>query len=142
VHPPQIDEQRNAVVEHAIGIGKGKVQFGFGALCLGWVWYRPERGHRMTRPDRTGFIRGAVAKREDEIHFRRVGLGKLVPAFRAGEARIVVEAFEQLQRVGIDLALRLRTGGKGLEPAGTEPIEDGFRHDDRAELALQRNSTL
>src|SRR3546814_2836521 len=65
------------------------------------------RGHRVAGPDGTVFSRRIVADGEDEIHDRRAGLGKLLPALRAQALGRIADACQQPERVRID-----RTSGE------------------------------
>ena len=122
----QADEDRDAVVEHAVGIGEGEMLLGLGAFHGGRVRHAPMRRHRLARPDRAGFVRRVVADREDEIHLGRARSREFVPALRAGEGGIVVEALQKLECIGMHLAFGMRAGRKRLEPAGADPVEDRF----------------
>ena len=84
------------------------------------------RGGRMAGPDRAGFGGRLVADGEDEIHLLGAILCKLVPAFRPREGCVVAELFQQQNRMRIDLAARLRPGGKPLEPALAELVDNRF----------------
>ena len=127
----QAGEDRDAIVQHAIGLGEGEMLLRLGAFDRGRVGHAPMRRHRLARPDRAGFAGGVVADREDEVHLGRAGRGELVPVLRAGEGRVVVEALQQLERIGMDLALGMRAGRERLEPAGADAVEDRLG-DDRA----------
>src|SRR6185295_18871139 len=57
--------------------------FVFAAFKGGGIGKAPMRDDRLARPNRADFAGGRIANRDDEIHFRRAGASKLVPAFRA-----------------------------------------------------------
>src|SRR6267378_614335 len=58
-----------------------------------------------------------IADGEHEIHFRRAGLGELVPALAAHTGRSQVQPFQQLDRERMHAAAREAAGAVTLEPS-------------------------
>jgi hypothetical protein len=99
------------------------------------------RRHRLSRPDWTGFARGGVADREDEIQFRRAGAGELVPALRPEAVGRVAIGVENPEREGVDPPLRMAACGERVEvaPSLRKMLSAKI---ERALLPVQRNRTL
>src|ERR1700726_896600 len=87
------------------------------------------RGHRLTGPHRTGLVSRVVANGEHEIELGGVGPGKLAPAFRSQVAYVEIQFAQQIDRVPVDLSLRLAPCGECPKNASAGPIEDSFRQD-------------
>src|SRR4029079_5390812 len=102
-------------MQHPVGILEGKRSFGLWAFGLLWIRNAPVRGHRLPRPDRTGFAGCVVTNGEDEIQGRRAGPGEFGPRLRTEFRRVVVEAAQKPQRVWIDLPFGLAAGAECLE---------------------------
>src|SRR6478735_12155348 len=100
----------------------------FGIIAFGRSGIRnsPMRGHRMTWPDGTDFVRGIVANREDEVELRCVRPRELVPAFRTQLRNIVAEAGQQFERTGMNLSLGEASCATGTEPTSSSPVHDRF----------------
>src|SRR6266403_3443534 len=58
-----------------------------------------------------------IADGEHEIHFRRAGLGELVPSLAAHTGRSQVQSFQQLDRERMHAAAREAAGAVTLEPS-------------------------
>jgi hypothetical protein len=125
----EIGEDADAVAQHPIGLGEGQATLRLRPLGGGGVWNAPMGGHRLARPDRAHFIRRVVADGEDEIHHRRARCRKLVPALGAQGGGRVVHLAQQIERIGMNLALRMAAGAEALEAAGALAVEDAFRKD-------------
>src|SRR3974390_1207179 len=67
----QTGENRNSIVEHAVGVSEGKADFGLvpGRRC--GVGQAPMRRHRLPRPHRAGLRCCIVTQREYEIELWR-----------------------------------------------------------------------
>jgi hypothetical protein len=87
------------------------------------------RRHRLARPDRTGFARGVVADREDEIHHRRVGLREFFPALRTQIIHRVVHVAEYLDGEGVHYPFGLAAGRERFEAAPAIPAQDRLGED-------------
>ena len=63
-------------------------------------------------PGQTGQVSagGVVANRENKIELWRVWLRELQPTFRASIAHVEVQLAQQIERVGMNLPLRLASG--------------------------------
>ena len=77
----QADEDRDAGIEHAVGLGEGVADFRIRAGRLGGVGHAPVPAHGLARPGRADLGGGVVADREDEIRVRRIRAPEV--AFRA-----------------------------------------------------------
>lgn len=108
---------------------EGAAFFHFGAFDRGGVFYTPVGCHRMSKPDRAGFSGGAVADREDEVHFRCARLSELVPALRTEAGRWISKRLELVKGMRVDLAFRMAAGRESLEAALAFHIQDGLRQD-------------
>src|SRR5471030_232762 len=64
----------------------------------GGIGEPPMGADGLARPDRTDFARGLIADREDEIHHRHAGCGKLVPALASQVRRRQLEQPQQIER--------------------------------------------
>src|SRR3546814_20264394 len=62
---------------------KNTAFFFIAALSGGRVFEPPMRRYGLARPAGAYFARRAIAHRNDEVHLRRAGNGKFVPAFTA-----------------------------------------------------------
>src|SRR5438270_9011486 len=131
----QVDEDADAIVEHAIGIGKGQMALGVVAGGLGGIGHAPMRRHRLARPDRTDFVGGIIADGEYEIELGGAVHGKFIPALRAQIGGPVVELPEEIDRVGMHLAFGMAAGAERLEFSSTVAVEDGFGHDRSGRVA-------
>jgi hypothetical protein len=93
------------------------------------------RRHRLSRPDRAGFIGRVVADGENEIHLGGAGNREFLPVLRTSEGRVVVEGFQKLERERMDLSFRVRSGRISLEPAGSDTIENRLGKDRPCRIA-------
>ncbi len=131
----QSGENRNAIAEHAQGIGKGQMLFGLVAFEGGGIWKAPMGSHGLTWPMRT-LLRGSViTEGKDKIERRGIGCREFVPALRAEPFSLIIGFFQSCECVGIDLALRLRPRTERSEPALTQPVELCFSHNRARRIA-------
>ena len=114
------------------------------ALHFRGVWHSPMRSRRVTGPIRANLACGVVADGDDQVHVRGTGLAELVPVLAAqsvGADTSVAQHF-QGHRVGLLVCSRTAAGRKGAK----RPPPVWFRMASarmlRAELWVQRNSTL
>jgi hypothetical protein len=100
------------------------------------------RRHRLARPDWTGFARGGVADREDEIQFRRAGAGELVPTLRPEAVGRIAVSLESLERQRVDLPFGWLPAEKALKRPAPSLRKMLSAKIERALLPVQRNRTL
>ena len=86
-------------------------------------------GHRLAGPDRAGFGSGVIAKREREIELGPVRAGEFGPALRAETAHVVVQPFQEIERVGMHVALGLAAGRKRAKPSLSRAVQNRLGHD-------------
>ena len=125
----QIYEDGNSVLEVARRQDEGRFLLDIGSFDSGRVFDAPMRGHRLPRPDRTGFARRVVADREHEIHFRRAGRCKFFPSFRAQALGRIIEAFEHFESERIDSPLRVASSREGAEAPRAVFAQNAFGED-------------
>jgi hypothetical protein len=91
----------------------------------------PMRGHRLARPKGTRLSRGLVTYGEDEMQWRRIRFSKLVPALASQPFGRHVMLLQDLEREGIDGALRMtsRAERPKLTPGDAGMIGERLRHD-------------
>jgi hypothetical protein len=77
----QCREDRDALMQHPVGILERESDLGRGAARFRRIGNAPMRPHRLAGPHRTGFARGVVADREREIERRRPRPRKLAQDF-------------------------------------------------------------
>ena len=131
----QADENRDAVVEHPERVGEGEPDFSLVAGGGCGIGNAPMRGHRLARPHRAGLGRRVVANREHEIELRRVRPGELAPVLGAKAADVEIELAQEIDRIGVNSALRLAAGREGAKFSPPLPIQDGFGHDRARRIA-------
>jgi hypothetical protein len=110
---------RYAIVEHAVRVREGKADFSLFASLRGGVRQAPMNGHRLPRPDRAHFRCGIVAKRKYEIECRRFRARELRPV-GAQAGYVIVQLAQQIERIGMDAALRMASSREGA--AITRPV--------------------
>jgi hypothetical protein len=82
--------------------------------------------HRLARPDGANFRSGIVANREHEIEFRRAGNGEFIPVLGAEALGGMVELLQQVEGVGMNLALWLASRAVGFEFSQAFALQDCF----------------
>src|SRR5918993_3899365 len=87
------------------------------------------RRHRVPRPDWASFPGSIVANRENEIHFRSAGNGKLVPALRAEALSVELQVGQKPQRCWMNLALGEAASRIGLEVTLAHAVHERFGKD-------------
>src|SRR5215475_12075123 len=79
----QAGEQLYAVLQRREGLAKGAATLDLRAFDRGRVGQPPMSGHRLARPRRARFARGAVANGEDEVHDGCAGGCEFIPGLRS-----------------------------------------------------------
>ena len=77
----QAGEDRDAGIEHAVGLGEGVIFASVPVAAAGSGTPHPVRAHGLAGPGGADLGGGVVANREDEIHVRRIRAPEV--AFRA-----------------------------------------------------------
>ena len=94
----QVDEDSKAEDELAEHVTKYGAFFLVAAGGGGGVFKSPMGGQWVAGPVRAGFACGVVAHCDDEIHLRRIGRAKLVPALATQILYRIVDSFNLLNR--------------------------------------------
>src|ERR1700730_7465539 len=79
----QREKKIDSAVENKKCIAESSVDFGGASLDSRWVGDSPVRGHRLSRPQRTGLLGSLIADGKDEVHFWRAGAREFVPTLAA-----------------------------------------------------------
>src|SRR5579871_442371 len=85
------------------------------------------RDRGMPRPDGADFTSRVIADREDEIHLRSIGTGKLVPPLAADARRVTAKRMQSFQGEGIYRARWGASGAVGLESPRAHLVQQTFR---------------
>jgi hypothetical protein len=96
----------------------------------------------VTGPVWASFASGVVANGEDEVHVWGVGGAELVPALASQAADRVPGVCHLLDGKRIDRSARVATGGEPLKRPFPIVVTKASAMMLRAELPVQRNSTL
>src|SRR5665213_24821 len=92
------DESLDPGLEYAQRCADGLPLLCVAAYDRSRIRHAPMGRDRITRPDRTDFASRLVAYGDDEIHHRRAGAGKFLPALRAQPLRRKAQLFQKLDR--------------------------------------------
>src|ERR1700719_133812 len=87
------------------------------------IGHAPMGGHRLPRPYRARFGRGVVAERKGEIKLGYVRAGEFGPTFGAKSAHVVVQPFEDIDRIGVNVPLGMAAGREGTKPSLSRAVE-------------------
>jgi hypothetical protein len=82
--------------------------------------------HRLARPDGANFRSGIVANGEHEIELWRTFNGEFIPVLGTKALGGVIELLQQVEGVGMNLALGLASRTVGVEFAKAFALQDGF----------------
>src|SRR5271157_4019567 len=135
------EKKTDPPVENEERVAKSAVDFGGVSLNGGRVGNSPVRGHGLSRPERTGFLGGIVANREDELHLGSARLPEFVPAFAAQARCGNASPRKLLQSFGTDHPRRTTSGTVGAESRLSFVVEDRLGHDGtrRVSCAQEQN---
>src|SRR5687767_2189220 len=127
----QARKQLNPASQHEERVTKRTAPLGVGRRDRRRVRDAPMRGHRLARPKGTPLRRGLVTYGEDEMQWRRIRFSELVPTLASQPFGRHVMLLQDLEREGIDGALRMtsRAERPKLTPGDAGMIGERLRHD-------------
>ena len=99
------------------------------------ILYTPVRAHRLARPHRANLAGRVVADGKDEIHLRRSGLRKFIPALAAQICDRHALGRKKLNRKRIDRSARMASSTKAAKAALAKIGEDAFGEDAARRIA-------
>src|SRR6516165_6497060 len=109
------NKNRDTIVEHAECLRKGKADFGLVASSCSRIGNAPMRRHRLTRPHWAYLLCRVVADRENKIKLRGLRARELRPTLRATSADVVIQLAQEIDGIGMDMALRMASRREGTE---------------------------
>src|ERR1035437_1954800 len=138
------EKKADAPFENKKRVAEGAFDFGGVSLNRGRIGNSPVRGHRLSRPQRAGFLGGVVANREDEVHRGSAGTPEFVPAFTAQAGGGDACHRKLLQRFGTNRPGRMTSSTVGGECRPSFVVEDRVGHDGarRVSRAQEQNVVM